>query len=144
MTRLTPEEARDQLAAADMLATTSGADARIGAFTTAGVGVLVAVVLVMTKVFLEIAMPFSIVMGVVTSALVGLMSLVALVFWHKRHVRVVERGFARRYVASFGITMALYTIGIVWVTGASWAVLAPYCVVVALPMVVVASRMTRQ
>jgi hypothetical protein len=55
---LTPADARDQLAAADTLATTSGSDARVGAFTTAGVGVLIAVVLVITRFLVEtIPMP---------------------------------------------------------------------------------------
>jgi len=144
MTPLTPEEARDQLTAADTLATTSGTGARIGAAITAGVGVFVAVVLAMTKVLAEtIPMPHVVGLGIFASTLAGLMSLVGLVFLHNRHVRVAQRGFSRRYIASFGVTMALYAIGIVWATNGSpsWSVFGPYCVLVALPMVLVASRM---
>lgn len=97
MTPLTPEEARHQLVAADALATTSGTDARIGAFTTAAIGVLVGAVLAMSNAFAE-------------------------------------------------TNPVAFTIGIVWSTSGSpsWAFFAPYCVLVALPMVVVASRMARR
>ena len=53
MTPMTPEDARHQLVAADALATTSGTDSRIGAFTTAAVGVLVGAVLAISNAFAE-------------------------------------------------------------------------------------------
>lgn len=145
MTPLTPEEARDRLATAETLATTSGTDARIGAFITAGVGVLIAVVLVMTRVLGEtIPMPYVIIMGVLASTVVGLIPLVGLMPWHNHHVRVAKRGFARRYVASFGVTMALYAIGMMWAISTPWVVFAPYCVLVAVPMLLMATRMAQR
>lgn len=141
MTPLTPEEARVQLATADILATTSGTDARIGAFTTAAVGVLVGAVLAMSNAFAE-TNPAAFTIGMVVYG--G--ALGALILWHLRRVRVSKRGWSRRYGASLAFTMVLYGIGIVWSTSGSplWAFFAPYCVLVALPMVVVASRMARR
>jgi cadmium resistance protein CadD (predicted permease) len=141
MTPLTPEEARDQLATADTLATTSGTDARIGAFTTAGVGVLVALMLAMSKAFAGTNTVVFLIGVVVYVLAIG-----ALMIWHGRRFRVANRGWSRRYRASLGVTMTTYTIGIVWATSGSpsWALFAPYCVAVALPMVVVASRMARR
>ena len=140
MTPLTPEEARDQLAAADTLATTSGRDARIGAFTTAGVGVLVGAFLFITTVFVATnPMAFAIGATVYVLALVGLMS------WHNRQVQVAKRGWNRRHFASFVFTVALFFIGLTWATIGSppVAVFAPYCVLVALPMVFAAGRSAR-
>ena len=77
MTTLTPEEARDQLTAADTLATTSGTGSRIGSAITAGVGVCVAVVLAMTKGLSgTIPMPHVVGLGSLAPPLAGLMSLV--------------------------------------------------------------------
>jgi integral membrane sensor domain MASE1 len=141
MTSLTPEEARDQLATADTLATTSGADARIGAFTTAGVGVLVALMLAMSKAFAE-TNTVAFLIGVV----VYVLAIGALSIWHARRFRVAIRGWNRRYVSSFVLTMVLYSIGILWFTSGSpsWALFAPYCVLVALPMLVAAGRSARR
>jgi peptidoglycan/LPS O-acetylase OafA/YrhL len=141
MTPLTPEEARDQLATADTLATTSGTDARIGAFTTAGVGVLVALMLVMSK-----AVAGTNTVAFLIGSVVYVLAICGLMIWHRRRFRVANRGWSRWYGASLGFTMALYGIGIAWVTSGSpsWAVFAPYCVLVALPMVVAAGRMARR
>jgi peptidoglycan/LPS O-acetylase OafA/YrhL len=140
MTPMTPEEARHQLVAADALATTSGTDSRIGAFTTAGVGVLVALMLAMSKAFAG-TNTVAFLIGVV----VYVLAIGALMIWHGRRFRVSKRGWSRRYRASLAFTMVLYGIGIGWSTSGSpsWAFFAPYCVLVALPMVLVASRMTR-
>jgi hypothetical protein len=138
MTPLTPEHARAQLATADILATTSGKEVRIGAFTTAGVGVLLALMLAMSKAFAG-TNRVAFLIGVV----VYVLAIGALMLWHGRRFRVANRGWSRRYRASLGVTMTTYAIVIVWATSGSpsWALFAPYCVLVALPMVVVASRM---
>ena len=141
MTPLTPEEARDQLATADTLATTSGADARIGAFTTAGVGALVALMLAMSKAFAET----NTVAFLIGSA-VYVLAISALMIWHGRRFRVAIRGWNRRHFSSFVLTMVLYSLGIVWFTSGSpsWGLFAPYCVLVALPMLVAAGLSARR
>jgi peptidoglycan/LPS O-acetylase OafA/YrhL len=140
MTPMTPEDARHQLVAADALATTSATDSRIGAFTTAGVGVLVGAVLAMSNAFAE-TNPVAFTIGMAGYGV----ALGALILWHLRRVRVSKRGWSRRYRVSLAFTMVLYGIGIGWSTSGSpsWVFFAPYCVLVALPMVLVASRMTR-
>jgi peptidoglycan/LPS O-acetylase OafA/YrhL len=141
MTPMTPEEASHQLVTADALATTSGTDVRIGAFTTAGVGVLVAAFLVLSTLFAE-TNPMAFAIGVI----VYVLALGALMTWHNRQVRVAKRGWNRRHFASFVITMVLYGIGIGWSTSGSpsWALFAPYCALVALPMLVAAGRSARR
>jgi peptidoglycan/LPS O-acetylase OafA/YrhL len=141
MTPLTPEEARDQLATADTLATTSGSDARIGAFTTAAVGVLVAAATVWTRLFTGTNTA-----AYVIGMLVYATAIITLMRWHGRRFRVADRGWSRRYLASLGLTMALHAIGIGWATSGSpsWTVFAPLCVLIALPMVVMASLMARR
>ena len=141
MTPLTPEEARDQLAAAETLARTSGKGARIVAFTMAAVGVLVAAALAMSNAFAK-TNPLVASIGF---AVYGL-AIGALMFWYARHVRVWKEDWGIRYGVSFGLTMALYAIGVAWSSGGSpsWAVLGPYCILVAVPMIVAAIRIPRR
>lgn len=139
MTPLTPEEARNQLATADTLATMTVRGARVGAFTTAGVGVLIGSVLAMSRAVGTNLVALAIGMGVSGLALCALM------IWHFSRFRVQSRGWSRRYLVSIWITMALFTIGIRATSSSpSWMVFAPYCVLVALPMVFAAGRMARR
>lgn len=141
MAPMTPEDARSQLKAAEVLATTSDTDARIGASTTAGVGVLVAAATVLTRLF----------SGTNTAAyVIGMLiyatAILTLMRWHSGRFRIADRGWNRRYLASLGVTMALHAIGIAWATSGSpsWTVFAPLCMLIALPMVVMARLMARR
>ena len=40
--------------------------------------------------------------------------------------------------------MALFAIGMLWAMGTPWVVFAPYCVLVALPMLLMATRMAQR
>jgi len=140
MTPLTPEEARAQLATADILATTSGKEVRIVAISMAGVGVLLAVATALSGLAGTNKAVYVIGMFVYAAAMLTLQ------IWCARRVRASARSWSLRYGASGAVTLALYGIGIAWTTNGSpsWALFAPYCVLVALPMVVVASRMARR
>jgi|SRR5665647_543437 hypothetical protein len=140
MTPLTPEQARAQLATADILATTSGKEVRIVAISMAGVGVLLAVATALSGLAVTNKAVYVIGMFVYFTAMLTLQ------IWCARRVRVSARGWSLRYGASAAVSMALCGIGIAWTTNGSpsWALFAPYCVLVALPMVVVASRMARR
>jgi uncharacterized membrane protein HdeD (DUF308 family) len=141
MTPLTPEEARAQLATAKSLAGRSGKEARIGAITTAGIGVLVAGAAVLCGLFAN-TNTAAFLIGMVGYAA----GIIALMVWHSRRVRVADRGWNRRHFSSFVLTMVLYSIGIAWVGDGSpsWALFGPYCVLVGLPMVLAASRTARR
>jgi hypothetical protein len=140
MTPLTPEEARAQLATADILATTSGKEVRIVAISMTGVGVLVAVATALSGFARTNKVVYVIGMFVYFTAMLTLQ------IWCARRVRVSTRGWSVRIGASAAVTLVLYGIGMAWTTygSPSWALFAPYCVLVALPMVVVASRMARR
>jgi hypothetical protein len=141
MPPLTPDEARQQLSEADSLGSSTNADARIGALTTAGVGLLIGVALAISFAFnhhrpAALALSF---------AAYGL-ALTLLMTWHRKHFRVATRGWGRLYTASFLATMLLYVVGIGWVVAGSfsWLVVGPYCLLVAVPMLVAAARMARR
>ena len=137
MAPLTPEEARDQLTTAEIMARSSGKGARIVAFTMAAVGVLVAAALAMSNAFAKThPLIASIGFAVYGLAIGGLM------FWYARHVRVWKGDWGIRYGVSFALTMVLYAIGVAWSSGGSpsWAIFAPYCVLAALPMIMAAVR----
>jgi hypothetical protein len=141
MMPLTPEEARAQLATAETLAATSRTAARIGAVTTAGVGLLVGGALALSGLFARTnTVALLIGMGLYTVALIALM------VWHSRRVRVADRGWNRRHFSSFVLTMVLYSIGTGWVVSSSpsWVLFGPYCVLVALPMVLASGRTARR
>ena len=141
MTPLTPEEARDQLATADALATSSGKAARYGAILMAVVGMLAGAVTFAFPVFASISPVISAI-----GATVYLVWLGALLSWQYRCARVEGRRWSLHYGAAFGLTMVLYAIGVAWSISSSpsLAIWAPYCVLVALPMLFAASRMARR
>lgn len=141
MTQLTPEEARDRLATADALATSSGKAARYGAILMAAVGVLAGTVTFAFPVFASISPAISAIGATVYIVWFG-----ALQSWQYRRARVAGRRWSLQYAAAFGLTMVFYAIGVAWSTSSSpsLAVWAPYCVLVALPMVFAASRMARR
>lgn len=141
----TPDEARDQLATLDTLASTTRDTARgsakVGAVFTGAVGALVGAVLAATRAFAG----HNTVAFVVTFVVYGI-ALILLITYQRRHQSVSGRGWGRTYLLSLFTTMALYAIGIVVVSGhqtLSWAVVAPYSVLVALPMVLGAALMLR-
>jgi hypothetical protein len=141
MTPMTPEEARAQLATADALSARTGPEARIGAITTAGVGLLVAGAAVLCRLFANTN---------TTAFLIGMfgyaIGITGLMVWHGRRVRVAGRGWNRRHFSSFVLTMVLFSIGIAWVGDGSpsWVLFGPYCVLVGLPMFVAAGRTARR
>jgi hypothetical protein len=141
MTPLTPEEARNQLVAADTLATMTVRGARASAFTTAGVGLLTGLGLVSVRAF-GMTNPTALVISMIVYAT----ALTSLMTWHGRYVRVAARGWVLLHFGSFVLTMALWSAGMVWANLASpsWVVFAPFCVLVALPMVLAGSRMARR
>ncbi|MFD6757397.1 hypothetical protein [Micromonospora gifhornensis] len=137
---LTSEQARERLAAAEQFASaTTRRAAPVAAITTAGVGVLVALVLAVSYATLpEHPVAFAVSLAAYGVALTALM-----VWYHRRQV-VAQRGFGTAYGWAFTLTMTLYTIGIAslrvdW----PWLVAVVYCFVVALPMTVAAIRMAR-
>ena len=139
MRPLTPEDARDHLSAASTLAATSRKAALNGAVPTAVIGVLIGTVTFMFPVFAAVSPVASAI-----SLTVLVLWLGALIPWQYRRSHVAERGWSVRYGASFGFTVALYAIGIIgWSASGwpSWPVFAAYCVLVALPMVLMAVRM---
>jgi len=141
MTPLTPEEARAQLATAESLAGSSSREARVGAITTGGIGVLVAGAAVLCGLFANTN---------TAALLIGMAGyaagIIALMLWHGRRVRVADRGWNRRHFSSFILTMVLYSIGIAWAGDGSpsWALYGPYCLLVGLPMFIAAGRTARR
>lgn len=144
MTPLTPDQARDQLDVVDTFASTTRDAARrsakVGAAFTAAIGLLVGAVLASTYAFApHNKLAFTLTFGVYGVALA------LLIAYQRRNQTVSERGWGRAYLFSLLSTMTLYVAGIYWVTSVrpSWALVAPYCVLVALPMLVGARLMLR-
>ncbi len=141
MSQISPEQARNQLDAAQALICTTEEAARrnayVGVITTAGVGVLIAAVLAVSWAFaghnnLAFALSF---------AAYGI-SLGLLIAWQRSHQHVFQRGFGRAYRNAFLVTMVLYAFGIAWlIRHVGWVIITPYCVLVALPMLIAAARM---
>jgi hypothetical protein len=143
MSQITPEQAREQLDAARTLscATTREAsrNAHVGALTTAGVGCLLAFVLAVSWAFADHDVP-----AFTLSFVAYAVALVALIRWQRTHQRVFQSGFGRAYATSFAATLVLYGFGVGWlIHHAGWAIMLPYCVLVAVPMLVAARRLMR-
>ncbi len=139
MNSLSPEQARQQLDEAAQRARLSRTDAAVGAAFTGGVAVLVAATLAAVTLWRERPV------GIVVSMGIFAVALALLLWWHTSRFRISDRRWARRYLLGFGLTMALYTVGIFWESFAfpGWAVFAPFCVLVALPGVAAGMRMLR-
>lgn len=139
MNSLSPEQANQQLDEAATRARLSRTDAAVGATFTGGIAVLVAATLAAVTLWRGSPVGIGISMGVYTIALA------LLLWWHSSKFRISDRHWRRRYLLGFGLTMALYTAGILWEALAfpGWAILAPYCVLVAVPGVAAAVRMLR-
>lgn len=142
-TRMDPDMAREQLDRAGTLARTAAADSRLNAGMSVAVGVLVALVLAGTRAFAGTnAAAFTVVF------LAYAVLLTATIVVYKVRLRVSDSAFKRRYVTGLLLTTALYVVGVLWTSAAdpkpSWLVFAPFCVLVAAPMVVAAVRMVRE
>lgn len=139
MNSLSPEQARQQLDEADQRARLSRTDAAVGAALTSGVAILIAVTLAAVTFLRERPVGIGVSMGIFAVALAVLLR------WHTNRFRISDRRWARRYLLGFGLTMALYTVGIFWESFAfpGWAVFAPFCLLVAVPGVMAAIKMLR-
>ncbi len=143
MSQISPEQARERLETAQALSCTTQRAARttayVGALTTAGVGVLIGFVLAASWAFApHHGWAFAI------SFIAYGVALCLLIWWQRTHQRVFERGFSRAYTLSFVATLVLYAFGVAWlIHHASGLVVLPYCVLVALPMLVAAARLLR-
>lgn len=140
MNSLSPAEARRQLDEAADRADLSRTDAAVGAAFTGGVAFLVAATLAAVTLWRESPVAIGISMGLCAAALT------VLLWWQASRFRISDRRWRRRYLLGFGLTMALYTAGILWESFAfpGWGIFAPYCVLVAVPGMVAAVRMLRR
>ncbi|MDO5629463.1 MAG: hypothetical protein Q4G43_14195 [Mobilicoccus sp.] len=134
-------QARRQLDEAGSRHLTSERDLRVLQLVTAGVGALMAAVLVLVYV-VEDRIGLLIGMGVYAA---GLLALIA---WN-RTVRAVPRGFARRYSAGIVGTSVLYAIGILLITTTTltWPLVIALVVITAAPALLAAwsiGRMARR
>lgn len=134
----TPEQAREQLDEAAARATPSPRDTAIGAAVTGGLSIVIAALLAAVTFWRGSPLSLPISLGIYGLAIALLMG------WLSRR-RVTDRGWARRYGWGFGMTMALYMLGIFWQALAfpGWATFAPFCVLVALPGIVAAALMRK-
>lgn len=139
MSSLTPDQARAQLAEAADRVELSRSDSRVGATFTATLAVLIAATLATVTFWRDDPV------GLVASMGVYAVVLALLLWWHRSRLRVIDRKWGGRYALGFGLTMVLYSVGILWEAFAfpGWAVFAPYCVLVAVPGLVAARRMLR-
>lgn len=136
-------EARAQLAAAGRDVLMTDADRRVHALFAAGVGVAVAIVLVLcwwTATNGNKA-------GMALS-LIGYGVVLAFMFVVKGRARSIPRGFGRVYNAGFVPTMTLYAASIAWIFGhqspwPSGGVVAALAVITALPSIVAAVVIAR-
>ncbi|GIG61764.1 hypothetical protein Lfu02_61360 [Longispora fulva] len=138
LTPPTSAQARERLATAQGLATTTARrGAVVGSITTAAVGVLMAGALAATSYFASrnpIALALSF-------AVYGI-ALALLMAWHRRTQVVAQRGFGRAYIRALITTIVLYATGVALLPQhLSWPWTTAYCVLVALPMLVTATRM---
>ena len=135
----TPDQAHAQLAEAGTRAKSVHTDAGVGARYTAVLGVVIAALL--TVVALLRGNPIGLAISV--GGYVAVLG--ALVGWQQKRFRVAPRGWGRRYLWGFGLTMALYSGGIFWESLAfpGWGLFAPYCVLVAVPSLIAAATMSR-
>ncbi len=132
------DQAREHLVTARQLAAgTARRGAVVGSITTAGVGLLVAGALAAAFYFTPHRPGAFAVSFAVYGVLLGVLML-----WHRRAQVVSQRGFGRAYVRAFVITMVLYSVGVaVLRQRLSWPLMAAYCALVALPMVLAGARM---
>ncbi len=139
MSQHTPEQARKQLDEAADRVKVSRTDSRVGAAFTGGLAMLIALTLATVTLLRDNPVGVLVTMGAYVVALAMLL------WWHRRKFRISDRKWTRRYVLGFGLTITLYTAGILWETTAfpGWGVFAPYCVLVAAPGFVAAVRMLR-
>ena len=135
----TPDQARQQLDEAASRGEAADTDSWVGALFTGTLGILIAGTLAAVNVW-DGRAGATISMGVFSALLFLLM------WWHRRRMRISNHGWALTYLLGFGLTMALYVIGIMWGSFAfpGWAIFGPYCVLVATPAIVAAARMLRR
>lgn len=138
MNQPSANQARQQLDEATTRARPSHRDTVIGAAATGGLSIVVAAALT--------AVTFS--RGNLTALAISMviygLSIAILIFWLTRR-RVTDRGWVKRYIWGFGLTMLLYLAGIMWQSFAfpGWGIFAPFCVLVAAPGVIAAVRMLK-
>jgi len=139
MDDITPQQARAQLDEASTTHLGDERDALRAGLGTALIGVAVGGVL--AAFALTRGHPVA---NTLTFAAYGLV-LAGAIQWMRRS-RTSPRGHARTYRVGFFATMALYVLGIAWAFGPGetqmppWALFAPYCALVATPMLVAGHR----
>lgn len=139
LTAMTPDQAQAQLNEASTRGKLARTDSGVGARYTAVLGVVIAALLTVVALLRGNPVGLAVSIG-------GYMAVIgALVGWERRRFRVAPRGWGRRYLWGFGVTMALYTGGIFWESLAfpGWGLFAPYCVLVAVPSLIAATVMVR-
>ncbi len=138
MSTPTPDQARQQLDEATTRATPSRRDTTIGAAVTGVLSMVVAATLTAVTFWRGNLLALAISMGIYGLA-------IALLMWWLSRRRVSDRGWAKRYIWGFGVTMLLFLAGIRWMSFAfpGWAIFAPFCVLVATPGVIAAVRMLK-
>lgn len=139
MSQHTPEQARKQLDEAADRIKVSRTDSRVGAGFTGGLAILIALTLATVTLLRDNQIALAVTMAAYAVALTMLL------WWHRTKFRISDRKWTRRYALGFGLTITLYTAGILWEATAfpGWAVFAPYCALVAAPGLVAAARMLR-
>lgn len=138
MSQPSPNQARQQLDEATTRARPSHRDTVIGAAATGVLSVVVAAALTAVTFWRGNLTALAI------SMVIYVLAIALLVFWMSRR-RVTDRGWVKRYVWGFGVTMLLYFAGIMWQSFAfpGWGIFAPFCVLVAAPGVIAAVRMLK-
>ena len=144
MSQISPEQAQQQLAAAQVLDCMTRQAARrnayVGVITTAGVGIRLAAVLAISWAFAAHNL-----LAFWLSFAAYAISLTLLIVWQRRHQRVFQRGFGRTYQRSFAVSLVLYGFGVAWlIRHVNWMIITPYCMIVALPMLIAATRLARR
>ena len=138
MNQPTANQARQQLDEATTRAKPSRRDAAIGAFATGGISIVVAATLASVTFWRGSPIALIVSMGIYALS-------IAFLIWLLSRRRVTDRGWAKRYIWGFGVTMLLYLAGILWQSVAfpGWVIFAPFCVLVAAPGVIAAVRMLK-
>ena len=138
MNHPTPNQARQQLDEATTRGKPSRRDTAIGAAVTGFLSIVIAATLTAVTFWRG-----NLVALAISMAIYGLA--IALLMWWLSRRRVTDRGWAKRYIWGFGVTMLLYMAGILWMSLAfpGWGIFAPFCVLVAAPGVIAAVRMLK-
>lgn len=133
----TPQQAREALDSAGSVRLLSTRDLRVVQSVTAGVGVLMAILLLAVQAF-DGGIGLVIGMGVYIAAIVGLLA------WNTT-VRTTPRGHAIRHSLGVAVTSAFYGLGIALTAGqdAPWNLVIVLAVLTALPTAVAAWSMGR-